>query len=82
MPEFSTSTPISDYSQAVWRLATFELLKKYTPDQLDLAVSIVADIFWFSEAKVRHDMQRAIRSVSLEPKPRKRPWGHERRAVW
>ncbi len=82
MPEFTTSEPIVDYRQAVWRLATFELLQKHTPEQLALAVSIVADIFWFSEAKVRHDMQRAIRSVSLEPKPRRRPWGHERRAVY
>jgi hypothetical protein len=81
MTEFSTSSPISTYEQAVWQLAKFELVQKHTPDQLALAVSIVADVFWFSEAKVRHDVQRAIRRVSAEPKPRKRPYGYERRAV-
>lgn len=85
MPEFSTSTPISDYSQAVWRLATFEVSQKHTFEQLALAVSIVADIFWYSEAKVRHDVQRAVRSVSREdisPARRRYVAGAMRRAVY
>lgn len=81
MPDFVTSTPISDYQQAVWRLATFECLQKYSPEQIALAVSIVADIFWYSEAKVRLDVARAVKSVSREPKARRRPCGSERRWV-
>jgi len=82
MAEFSTSMPIADYQQAVWRLAEWEVSEKYTPEQLALALSMVADIFWYSEAKVLHDTKRAARAVSRETKPRRRPWEYERRAVF
>ncbi len=77
--------PIAEYRQAVWRLTEFEVSGKYTADQLALAVSIVADVFWYSEAKVRHDMQRAVRSISrddVSPSRRRYVTGAMRRAVY
>lgn len=85
MPEFSTSMPITEYRQAVWQLAKFQVSHKHTHEQLALAVSIVADIYWYSEAKVRHDVDRAVRSVSAEdvsPARRRYVSGAMRRAVY
>lgn len=80
--EYTTSMPISDYDAAVRRLIKCKISEKFSDEQLALAVTIVADIFWFSEAKVRHDMGRGVRAICQEPKPRRRPWGYERREVW
>lgn len=56
--------PLATYEKAVWRLAQYDLGEGYTPDQLDLAVQIVADVFWLSDAKVRHDLKKAVRSIA------------------
>lgn len=56
--------PLSTYEQAVWRLAQYEVGQANTLGQMDLAIQIVADLFWLSEAKVRSDAQKAARSVA------------------
>jgi hypothetical protein len=70
MAEFSTRAPLATYEQAIWRLAQFEVSARYTSVQLELAVQIVADMFWLSDAKILHDVKKAARSVQIAPRPR------------
>jgi hypothetical protein len=60
----ATREPLATYEQAVWRLAQYEVGQANTLGQMDLAIQIVADVFWFSQAKVRNDMEKAARSVA------------------
>lgn len=82
----ATRDPIATYEQAIRRLVRFLVAEKCTPEQLDLAVQIVADIWWLSDEKVRHDMQKSSRELYQDaPKPIRRrrfqvgaagSWGH------
>lgn len=79
----ATREPLATYEQAINRLSFFEVAQGHTPEQLNLAVQIVADMFWFSDAKVRHDMQKATRALDVAVAPRRRRsvgaagvWGH------
>lgn len=83
MPEFSTRTPLSTYEQAIWRLAQWEASERYAPDQMELAVQVVSDVFWLSDAKVRFDMKKAVRSLAAMPAARPpRAARVERVAAW
>lgn len=66
--------PLATYEQGIWRLAKWHTTEGYTSEQLDLAVQVVADVFWLSDAKVRHDMQKAVRSLdhAVAPYPARR----------
>lgn len=56
--------PVSTYDQAIWTLVKWDVAEAHLPDQLNLAVMMVADVFWVSEAKVRNDLNRYRRSVA------------------
>lgn len=66
--------PLATYEQAVWRLVQFAAAGK-SVEQTDLATQVVADLFWFSESKVRHDVSKALRSLGASAAPR-RPRSH------
>jgi len=55
--------PIGSYERAVWRLVSFQIADGAADQELDYAVQIVADVFWLSDAKVRHDMRRAAAEI-------------------
>lgn len=61
--------PIRSYSQALWRLTQAEVSGLYTSSQLDLAVQIVADVFWVSDKKVTHDLRKRVRALDRDLKP-------------
>ncbi|WP_143515573.1 hypothetical protein [Pseudooceanicola marinus] len=50
--------PIHEYDQALWRLVQFVVSERYSRIELSLAIQIVADIYWVSEAKVVSDMNK------------------------
>lgn len=65
--------PIRDYGRALWRLTQWSVSERYTQAQLDLAVQVVADVFWLSDEKVMHDLRKKVASVSRAPAlPRRR----------
>ncbi len=53
--------PVSTYEQAVNRLVQIRLDEGVTDDAYDLAVTIVADIFWISDKRLRRDVVVASR---------------------
>lgn len=61
--ELSTRSPLATYEQAVWRLVRMETENGHAPEQIELAVQIVADVFWLSDAKVAYDVKKAARSL-------------------
>jgi len=61
--ELSTRSPLATYEQAVWRLVQMETENGHSPEQIELAVQIVADVFWLSDAKVAYDVKKAARSL-------------------
>ncbi len=63
--------PIRSYEQALWRLTQAEVSERYTGAQLDLAVELVADVFWVSDKKVRHDLEKRVRGVVRDTLPAK-----------
>lgn len=73
MIQTAMRNPLATYEQAVWRLVQMEAAGS-TADKLELAVQIVADVFWLSDEKVVHDMKKASRNLGAMPaaRPRRR----------
>lgn len=61
--------PIATYERAIWRLVGFQNIDQATDDEIEYAVRIVADVFWLSDAKVRHDMRRAAKEIDYSFTP-------------
>ncbi len=64
--------PIETYEQAVLRLVSYRVSERHTEEALKLALQIVADLFWVSDAKVGHDVRREEKKLPLVPAPRPR----------
>ncbi|MGQ0610428.1 MAG: hypothetical protein ACT4N9_04900 [Paracoccaceae bacterium] len=59
---FIEREPIATYEQAVWRLC-YHVCSGVPQAETDGAVKIVADVFWFSDEKVRADLSKALREI-------------------
>ena len=57
--------PVADYERAIWRLVEKQVSENHSEAELAIAVELVADIYWVSDAKVRHDIQRGARSLGF-----------------
>lgn len=55
--------PCETYEQAVSRLVQYHVTEGITPEAYDLAVKLVADIFWHTDKRVRRDVFVATRKL-------------------
>ncbi len=62
---------MSTYEQALWRLVQWQVSERYAYAEFDLAVQIVADVFWLSDAKVRADVEKQVRALCAPAPPRR-----------
>lgn len=58
--------PVSSYEEAIQRLVIIRCDKRLTDDAYDVAVELVADIFWQSDKKVRRDALLAAREIGVQ----------------
>ncbi|ARC90672.1 hypothetical protein [Rhodovulum sp. MB263] len=57
--------PLQTYEQAIWRLVQSVVSEKFDAAQIDLAVDIVADVFWVTDKKVLEDVAKASSGLGL-----------------
>lgn len=55
--------PISSYDEAVRRLVELRVDETLPDEAYDVAVALVADIFWLADKRVRRDVIVAARDV-------------------
>ena len=55
--------PIATYEKAVWRLVALRDDPEITDAAYDLAVKLLADVFWRSDLVVRRDVRKAAREI-------------------
>lgn len=55
--------PISTYDEAVRHLVTLRINPALSDDAYDVAVALVADIFWRTDNKVRRDVRVACKEI-------------------
>ena len=58
--------PISSYEEAVQRLVEIRCDEAVSDDAYDVAVNLIADIFWHSDKKVRRDALLAAREIGVQ----------------
>ena len=58
--------PISTYEEAIQRLVEIRCDQTVTDDGYDVAVNLIADIFWQSDKKVRRDALIAAREIGVQ----------------
>jgi len=57
--------PVSTYDEAVRNLVCLRNREDLTDDSYDLAIQIVADIFWVRDKRLRRDVIVAAREIGL-----------------
>lgn len=60
--------PIATYEKAVWRLVALRADPELSDEAYDLAVTLLADVYWVSDVRVRRDVRKAAHEI--DPK-----WG-------
>lgn len=55
--------PVSSYDEAVRRLVQIRCDEAVTDEAYDLAVSLISDIFWITDTRVRRDVIVAVRQL-------------------
>lgn len=58
--------PISSYEEAIQRLVEIRCDQTVSDDGYDVAVNLIADIFWQSDKKVRRDALLAAREIGVQ----------------
>ena len=58
--------PISSYEEALQRLVEIRCDESVSDDAYDVAVNLIADIFWHSDKKVRCDALLAAREIGVQ----------------
>ena len=58
--------PISSYEEAIQRLVEIRCDQTVTDDGYDVALKLIADIFWQSDKKVRRDALIAAREIGVQ----------------
>ena len=61
----SDRLPISSYEEAVNRLVEIRCDETLTDDGYNVAVKLIADIFWHTDAKVRRDALLAYKRLGV-----------------
>lgn len=61
--------PLRTYEQAINRLSLRQVSGRFTETQIELGVQTVADVFWFSDEKVRNDLRKATLAVERMAAP-------------
>ena len=59
----SDRSPIITYDDAIRRLVQYRVDESVDDAAYDLAVTLVADIFWFTDVSVRCDVRKAARQI-------------------
>ncbi len=57
--------PISSYEEAVQHLVKIRCDEAFSDDAYDVAVNLIADIFWQSDKKVRRDALLSAREIGV-----------------
>lgn len=57
--------PVGTYDQAISRLVTIRIDESLSDEAYDVAVTIVADIFWATDKRVRADVIKAAREIGV-----------------
>ena len=57
--------PVGTYDQAIARLVTLRIDESLPDEAYDVAVTIVADIFWATDKRVRADVIKAARDIGV-----------------
>lgn len=57
--------PVSSYEEAVRRLVQIRDYEAVTDEAYDLCVSLVADIFWIADKRVRRDVIAAAKLLGV-----------------
>jgi hypothetical protein len=55
--------PVATYDQAIRRLVTIRVDASLPDEAYDVAVTLVADIFWATDKRVRGDVIKAAREI-------------------
>ena len=55
--------PITTYEEAIWRLVQFRADPEIDDVAYDVAVNLVADIYWRTDVCVRRDVRKAAREI-------------------
>lgn len=63
--------PLRTYEQSLWRLVQWSVSGLHAADKIDLAIQVVADVFWLSDAKVRHDVEKRVRALNAPARSRR-----------
>ncbi|MBY5970810.1 hypothetical protein KUV28_00560 [Ferrimonas balearica] len=58
---------LNTYENAIWRIVQYVVQETHGEAEIRLAVQIVADIYWCSDAKVEHDVNNAARGLGFVP---------------
>ena len=58
--------PISSYEEALQRLVEIRCDESVSDDAYDVAVNLIADIFWHADKKVRRDALLAAREIGVQ----------------
>lgn len=58
--------PVSTYDEAVARLVQLRCDETVSDDAYDVAVELVADIFWLSDKRLRADVMKAAREIGVQ----------------
>lgn len=57
--------PVGTYDQAIGRLVTIRIDESLPDEAYDVAVTIVADMFWATDKRVRADVIKAAREIGV-----------------
>ena len=63
----SNRAPLNTYENAIWRIVQYVVQETHGETEIGLAVEVVADLFWVSDSKVRHDVNKAARGLGFVP---------------
>jgi hypothetical protein len=76
--------PLRTYEQAINRLSFRQVSGRFTETQIELGVQTVADVFWFSDEKVRNDLRKATLAVErmAAPAPSRRRGRFASGMIW
>lgn len=59
--------PLNTYENAIWRIVQYVVQETHGQTEIGLAVEVVADTYWVSDSKVRHDVNKAARGLGFVP---------------
>lgn len=55
--------PITTHEKAVWRLVQLRADPDLSDEAYDIAICLMADVFWVSDTSLRRDVRKAAREI-------------------